>query len=141
MSRRVELSALAQLVLVQGAWPLSLKAAEDIVLHYFVDASGRLASKQRLLRKLGLTPDYFPVRLAQEHAALHATAALAELQLLGLAEAKDVGPGAVFVRPEGEALAVPRGRRTTYARTKAGAALCAQLVGHTASALRKGGWP
>ncbi len=133
-------SALAVLLIARGGWPLSEEEAAATIFRYFIGVCDSAPSKKKLMAKLGVvdTKFGFPVKLGEEHAAIHAKAALAELLLLGLAEAKMVGPGAVvgngFRHP-------PKPRHITYSRTGDGSKLMVRFTGSVAAALAKEGWP
>lgn len=132
-----ELTPLAILLLSQGSWPLSTSEASNVVFRYFIGHCGTAASKRKLMEKLGVEGDRFSVADAQAQADLQALAAIAELLMLGLAEARTVGPGQATLR-DGP---IPRGKRLTYTRTKEGSMASGALREQTAREMQKAGWP
>lgn len=128
-------SAMALLVLGHGGWPLSDAEASALVLRFFVGKSADPAARRKLAAKLGV--ERFTVEAAQKAAHVHAQAALSELLLTGLAEAKEIGPGRVR-RDEPEVIP---GRRITYSRTKLGREAMVNTQSFVGAELRKAGWP
>lgn len=147
MTEEPTVSALALLVLTHGGWPLSEAEAAAVVLRYFVGASGSPTSKRKLIAKFGFDGDKLSVDACQRAAEEHARAVLAELLLVGLAEARTVGPGRAVGLAQRDDISlgpveVPRApKRLTYSRTTLGRKVMERSRTSVTAALARAGWP